>query len=79
MPITNDMEWLTTKEGEVPVGRRPVEGGYEDDGNKLYHAVALIGGVEVPGKTGRHLSGANIAFGGREHVVSHQYKILCWK
>ena len=37
------------------MGRDPIEGGYEEDGSKLYHAAALIGNVTVPGKTGPHL------------------------
>ena len=49
------MEWVRTSHGRVPHGRRPVEGGYEDHGAKLYHAAAVINGVKVPGKTGEHL------------------------
>lgn len=52
------MEWVRTEGGRVPKGRRPVEGGYEEHGGvgrKLYHAVARVGGVMVPGKTGEHL------------------------
>jgi len=73
------MEWVITREGQLPPGRRLVEGGYEENGEKLYHAAAIISGVEVPGKTGHHLGGVNIAFGGAEHVVSREYKILCWR
>lgn len=32
LPITNAMEWVHTSRGQVPKGRRPVEGGYEQDG-----------------------------------------------
>ena len=49
------MEWVQTKNGEIPPGRRPVEGGYESGGEKLYHALGNIDGVDVPGKTGTHL------------------------
>lgn len=49
------MEFVPTSHGRIPAGRRPVEGGYEEDGNKLYHAVAVVNGVKVPGKTGEHL------------------------
>ena len=58
------MEFVRTSHGHVPAGRRPVEGGYEEDygggePKKLYHALALIrfGDQEVlvPGKTGLHL------------------------
>jgi hypothetical protein len=49
------MEFVHTSRGVIPPGRRPIEGGYEQDGNKLYHAVAVVNGVKVPGKTGEHL------------------------
>jgi len=78
LPITPDMEWVPTKNGEIPPGRRPVEGGYESTGNKLYHALGNIDGVNVPGKTGTHLAGANIPFGSYEHIL-REYKILCWR
>ncbi|KAF4613880.1 hypothetical protein D9613_007536 [Agrocybe pediades] len=71
------MEWVHTSHGRFPEGRRPVEGGYEEDGNKLYHAVAVINGVKVPGKTGEHLNGARVSFGGGEHEVRDNYEILC--
>ena len=53
--IPSAMEWVTTNGGRVPQGRRPIEGGYEEDGSMLYHAAARIGNVIVPGKTGPHL------------------------
>ena len=53
----NTMEWVPTSHGQVPPGRRPVEGGYEEDGAKLYHAIAVVHGVRVPGKAGPHLVG----------------------
>jgi hypothetical protein len=58
------MEFVSTSNGHVPIGRWPVEGGYEEptgdaEVRKLYHAVATIKfrgqEVEVPGKTGTHL------------------------
>lgn len=51
----NTMEWVPASHGQLPPGRRPVEGGYEENGEKLYHALALVQGVRVPGKTGTHL------------------------
>lgn len=54
--LPNQMEFVPTSNGKIPYGRRPIEGGYEDHGAKLYHAVALIKGIRVPGKTGEHLS-----------------------
>lgn len=49
------MEWVPTSHGRLPPGRRLVEGGYEDHGGKLYHALAHVSGVNIPGKTGEHL------------------------
>ncbi|EIW83823.1 hypothetical protein CONPUDRAFT_99430 [Coniophora puteana RWD-64-598 SS2] len=72
------MEWVPASLGRIPDGRRPVEGGYENNGARLYHACAVFQGVRVPGKTGQHLSGANFAFGG-EQVIERGYEILCWR
>ena len=44
-----------TGAGRVPPGKRPVEGGYEEGGEALFHAMAVVDGVNVPGKTGVHL------------------------
>ena len=49
------MEFVLTSRGQVPPGRRPVKGGFEKSGQELYHAVATINGVRIPGKTGAHL------------------------
>ena len=49
------MEWVSANHGVIPKGRRPVDGGYEASGERLYHAVAVISGVSVPGKTAVHL------------------------
>jgi len=73
------MEFVPASNGYVPDGRRPVKGGFEQNGAELYHAVAVINGVKVPGKTGVHLGGCNVPYGGREHVVREKYEILCWK
>ncbi|SCZ96533.1 BZ3500_MvSof-1268-A1-R1_Chr8-2g10272 [Microbotryum saponariae] len=79
LPITNQMEWVPAAHGQVPKGRRVVEGGFEEDGNHLHHAVTTIQGVQVPGKAGAHLKGANFPFGGGEHVVQDGYQLLCWR
>jgi len=55
LPITQDMEWVPSRNGQIPPGRRPVEGGYESSGGKLYHALGFIQGVYVPGKAGDRL------------------------
>ncbi|GAA5882151.1 hypothetical protein JCM3774_002943 [Rhodotorula dairenensis] len=79
LPITSDMEWVPAGYGELPKGRRPVEGGFESNGGHLYHALATIDGVQVPGKTGTHLHGANFPWSGVEMVYECGYSVLCWK
>jgi hypothetical protein len=53
--VPEHMEFVQTSRGRIPPGRRPVKGGFEHDGSELYHAVAIISGLSVPGKTGIHL------------------------
>ncbi|GJN94746.1 hypothetical protein Rhopal_007838-T1 [Rhodotorula paludigena] len=55
LPITEMMEWVDTQYGQIPKGRRPVEGGFEASGQHLFHALTFINEVQVPGKTGEHL------------------------
>ncbi|KDQ57159.1 hypothetical protein JAAARDRAFT_131487 [Jaapia argillacea MUCL 33604] len=74
--VPGTMEWVRASGGEIPPGRRPVEGGYEDNGAQLYHALGNVNGIQVPGKTGRHLGGCNVAFGGAEIVITHDYFVL---
>ena len=50
-----DMEWVQTSRGVIPEGRNPVAGGYEENGARLFHAVASVNGIQVPGKAGEHL------------------------
>ena len=57
------MEFVPASNGHVPDGRKPVKGGFEQNGAELYHAVAVIEGVKVPGKTGIHLVRARFFFG----------------
>ncbi|KAI0250281.1 hypothetical protein BJV78DRAFT_1099299, partial [Lactifluus subvellereus] len=74
--VPEHMEFVPTSNGRVPPGRRPIKGGFENSGAELYHAVAVIDGIKVPGKTGTHLGGCNVAYGGKEHSVSENYEIL---
>ncbi|KAF8318417.1 hypothetical protein DL93DRAFT_2054570 [Clavulina sp. PMI_390] len=77
LPIDNHlMEWVATSHGNVPTNRRPVDGGYEAGGERLYHAVVEISGVRVPGKTAPHLGAANVPWGGEEKIVREGYWIL---
>ncbi|KAJ7618725.1 hypothetical protein FB45DRAFT_170772 [Roridomyces roridus] len=73
------MVWVQSSYGRIPKGYTPVDGGYEITGQKLYHAVANVGGIFVPGKTGPHLAGCNIAMGDREVILNEGYQILCWR
>lgn len=73
------MEWVRTSLGRIPHNRDPVAGGYEENGQNLYHAMGRVDGIWVPGKTGEHLGGCNVAFGGGEHIIKDDYEILCWR
>lgn len=56
------MEWMSTSLGRIPIGVQPVEGGYDKNGERFYHATCVFNGVTVPGKTGEHLvSNARLA------------------
>jgi len=79
LPVTPDMEWVPASHGQIPPGRRPVDGGYESNGAKLYHALGFIQGINVPGKAGAHLGGAAIPFMGAENNIQENYSILCWR
>ncbi|GAA5946565.1 hypothetical protein JCM3775_002141 [Rhodotorula graminis] len=79
LPVTAAMEWVSAADGKIPKGRRPVEGGFEESGQHLFHALTNIDGVWVPGKTAEHLRGANFGFGGGETVRKTGYSILCWR
>jgi Protein of unknown function (DUF3421) len=53
--VPEQMEFVPTSHGRIPPLRRPIKGGFENTGAELYHALAVIDGVKVPGKTGTHL------------------------
>jgi len=60
---------------------RPVEGGYENDGTKLFIIKAEFperSGVFHPGKTSAKLDGAYISYGGTEKNV-REYEVLCYR
>lgn len=73
------MEWVPTSRGKLPHNRILIDGGFEEDGRPLYHAMGKVDGVPVPGKTGEHLGGCHIPFGCSEIIVKDDYDILCWK
>ncbi|KAF9078619.1 hypothetical protein BDP27DRAFT_1206961 [Rhodocollybia butyracea] len=70
------MELVGSSNGEVPWGRNPVGGGWEEDGRMLYHGLAEVNGVRIPGKTAPHLGGCNVSFGGEEVQVTEGYEVL---
>ncbi|KAG6873953.1 hypothetical protein C0995_008992 [Termitomyces sp. Mi166 len=76
--VPQTMEWVHTSYGQIPPGKRPIEGGYEDNGAKLYHGLALVNGTKIPGKTSEHLGACNVSFGGAEVAIT-EYEILCWR
>lgn len=49
------MEFVLTSDGRIPQGKRPIDGGYDESGDRLYHAVGIVDGLRLPGKTGVHL------------------------
>ena len=57
------MEWVPTSLGRIPAHRHPVQGGYEENGARLYHAMATVQDARVPGKTGEHLVGIYLDVG----------------
>ncbi|EJD42412.1 hypothetical protein AURDEDRAFT_67562, partial [Auricularia subglabra TFB-10046 SS5] len=70
VPFNPDrMYWAPSRGGDVPYGARPVDAGREADGAPLFHAIAIVNGIRVPGKAGRHLGGAAIPFAGQEHLL----------
>ncbi|KAF9526413.1 hypothetical protein CPB83DRAFT_858057 [Crepidotus variabilis] len=77
--LPEQMELVLTSYGKIPDGRRPIEGGYEEGGSQLYHAVAAVEGLRIPGKTGERLGAAKIALNGIEHTIKENYHILCWR
>ena len=44
------MEWVPAKNGEIPFGRRPIEGGYESGWEELCHALGKTDDMRVSGK-----------------------------
>jgi hypothetical protein len=65
------MEWVRTSLGRIPRNRDPVVGGYEENGQHLYHAKGRVdSGTWVPGKTGEHLVRILISLGAITRYLS---------
>ncbi|PBK87741.1 hypothetical protein ARMGADRAFT_453541 [Armillaria gallica] len=48
------MEFVHMSYGSIPGGSRPVEGGYEEDMTPLYHGIAVVDGIRLPGMFHHH-------------------------
>ncbi|PBK98331.1 ankyrin [Armillaria gallica] len=81
LPFNPDtMDLVCTSEGSIPAGRRPIKGGYEEDGMPLYHGMAVHhDGRRVPGMTSPSLHGCVYSYHDKVHVTTNNYEILCWK
>ncbi|KAK0432016.1 hypothetical protein EV421DRAFT_1851145 [Armillaria borealis] len=82
LPFDPDtMELVCTSEGRIPDGRRPVKGGYEEDGMPLYHGIVTHldknNKVRIPGEANPRLRGCVYTFFGVHLATNHE--ILCWK
>jgi hypothetical protein len=78
------MELVPASGGEVPVGRRPVVGGYSDGKNRtgvLYHAVGVVNSsARVPGKAAKHLVFYFFLAALNEAVVDFHFRVeLCYR
>jgi hypothetical protein len=70
------MKLVRTSYGRIPPGMRPVQGGFEDDGAPLYHAIGTHRNLRVPGKVGEHLPGCHLPYDGKEIIIEANYEIL---
>ena len=55
-----NMELVPTSRGAIPQGRRPVEGNYDEQGRKLYHAMLYVVGRQFPGMCAEHVVSASL-------------------
>ncbi|KAE9404942.1 hypothetical protein BT96DRAFT_877056 [Gymnopus androsaceus JB14] len=74
---SNMMELVRTSQGQIPSGRRPIEGSYEEDGTKLYHGMAIVNGIKSLERL--LVICCNVPFAGEEHGVREDYETLCWR
>ncbi|SJL14351.1 uncharacterized protein ARMOST_17807 [Armillaria ostoyae] len=71
------MELVCVSEGRIPAGRRPIKGGYEEDGMPLYHGVGTHhNGHKIPGETSPRLGGCVYANDDNVHLAT-DHEILC--
>jgi hypothetical protein len=60
LPFSVEMELVPTSRGVIPQGRRPVQGNYDVQGRKLYHAMLYAVGRQFPGMCAEHLVSASL-------------------
>ena len=60
LPLSAEMELVPTSRGVIPQGRRPVEGNYDAQGRKLFHAMLYVVGRQFPGMCAEHLVSASL-------------------
>ncbi|PBK87742.1 hypothetical protein ARMGADRAFT_860439, partial [Armillaria gallica] len=74
----NTMEFVCTSQGHFPAGRKLVKGGHNQDGTPLYHGVAILNGIRIPGSINPrwNWAGCNIPWGGAAHYAVSDYEIL---
>jgi len=74
------VRWVAVK-GKLKINdldARPVDGGKDSDGTRLFIARASIQGATHPGKVGEGFRAAFIPWGGKEQEIS-SYEVLCYK
>lgn len=60
LPFSADMELVPTSRGVIPRGKHPVEGNYDGQGRKLYHAMLYAVGRRFPGMCAEHVVSADL-------------------
>ncbi|PBK81244.1 hypothetical protein ARMGADRAFT_948601 [Armillaria gallica] len=78
LPFNSDiMEFVLMSQRHFPAGRKLVKGGYDQDGTLLYHGVATLNGIRIPGSISHRWPGCNIIWDNTLHLVCSDYEILC--
>jgi hypothetical protein len=77
---TKNMRWVCTSKGAIPVGCRPVFGGFhEPSGDLFYHCAVWWKGQRVPGLVQASQEFACITWNGRVWMIASEYELLCWE
>jgi len=62
--------------GQNSIPQDAVQGGMEENGDPLFIARCMHEGSLIPGKTGRHIKGILISYGGKE-IIIERGEVLC--